>query len=54
MEPDIIYTLPFTSMDTELLGKVSSLYFYITVVFESISGEIVRLFLFVVLIVWGY
>lgn len=54
MEPDVIYTVVFAGVDAELLGEVGGLDFYVLGVFEAVSGEVVCLFFFVVLVVWGY
>lgn len=51
MEPNIIYTVPFTQMDSELLDELCSLDLDVSIVFEAIPCQVVLLLLLVLLII---
>lgn len=51
MEPNVVDSMVFAPVDPKLLGELGSLHFYITIVFEPVSGQVVGLLLLVILVV---
>ena len=54
MVPYVVDSSVFARMNAELVLEVSHFDLYIAFVMETIFLQIVGLFLFVVLVVWGY